>query len=342
MTPTRAHPSSSERRTAEPLGRVRPPHLGSRPLLQLSCPSTSDCTGVGETSTGSSSNAEIFDTTDGGSTWTTETAPSGLTDLTSIACPSLTECTAIGQTNVSSPSPNAAIVATTDGGATWTTEAPPSSVSSLNSIACPTVSACTAIGHVTTPMSAGPLTIISTSDGGSTWTTGSFPSSQISYADDIACTSPTTCTVVGEGSASNGPGLALATTDGGSTWTTESTPAAYAYEGISCPAIGACTAVGQSTISGGALIIGQAPITSMLVPSNGATVSGSQVLDSATSSPEGIASLKFEVSGGSLSDQVIASGTGTLWGWLGSWNTTTVANGAYSIQSWLPTPMATP
>ena len=182
------------------------------------------------------SRVRIVNTTNGGTTWTTETAPSGLSYLSSIACPSVTECTAVGQTNVSAPTPNAAIVATTDGGATWTTEAPPSGVSNLSSIACPTVSACTAIGHVTTPMSAGPLTIISTSDGGATWTTGSFPSSQVSYADDIACASPTTCTVVGEGSASNGPGLALATTDGGSTWTTESTPTAYTYGGISCPA----------------------------------------------------------------------------------------------------------
>ena len=309
---------------------------GVQTPLQLSCPSTSDCTGVGETSAGSTSDAEIFDTTDGGSTWTTETAPSGLTDLTSIACPSVTECTAVGQTNVSSPTPNAAIVATTDGGATWTTEAPPSGVNTLTSIACPTVSACTAIGHVTTPMSAGPLTVISTSDGGATWTTGSFPSSQVSYADDIACTSSTTCTVVGEGPASNGPGLALATTNGGSTWTTESTPTASDYAGISCPATGACTAVGVQTgasANGGALIIGQAPITSMRIPSNGATVSGSQLLDASAASPEGMGTVKFEVTGGTLSDQVVASGFPTLYGWLGQWNTTAVPNGSYMLES---------
>ena len=297
-------------------------------VTQLSCPSISDCTGVGEAPLGSSTGpVVILNTTDGGATWTTETAPSGLSNLTSIACPSVSECTAVGETNVSAPTPNTAIITTTDGGSTWTSETAPSGVSGLVSIACPTVSVCMAIGSVSSG-----ATVISTTDAGTTWTTESFPSSTASPGD-IACASATACTVVGETSANSGHGVAVATTDGGSTWTIEKTPTASDYAAISCPAAGACTAVGQPSASGGAVIIGQAPITSMLIPSNGATVSGSQLLDASASSPEGMGSVKFEVSGGSRSDQVVASGTATLWGWLGSWNTTTVANGAYSIQS---------
>ena len=41
----------------------------------------------------------------------------------------------------------------------------------------------------------------------------------------------------------------------------------------------------------------------------------------------------FELSGGTLSDQVIATATPTLFGWLAKWNTTGVPNGTYSLQS---------
>jgi virginiamycin B lyase len=76
------------------------------------------------------------------------------------------------------------------------------------------------------------------------------------------------------------------------------------------------------------------PTTSVLIPSNGATVSGgSAVLDASASSPEGMASVAFEVTGGSLSDQVVATATPTYVGWLAQWNTTTVPNGTYTLQS---------
>lgn len=43
--------------------------------------------------------------------------------------------------------------------------------------------------------------------------------------------------------------------------------------------------------------------------------------------------MQFVVSGGSLSDQVVGTGTPTLYGWLAEWDTTTVPNGTYSLQS---------
>ena len=41
----------------------------------------------------------------------------------------------------------------------------------------------------------------------------------------------------------------------------------------------------------------------------------------------------FELSGGSLNDQVVATGTSTIYGWLAQWNSTTVPNGTYSLVS---------
>ena len=73
------------------------------------------------------------------------------------------------------------------------------------------------------------------------------------------------------------------------------------------------------------------PATGVVLPSNGATVSGNQYLDASASS--GVTKVQYEVTGGSLSDAVIATATPTIYGWLASWNTTTVSNGTYALQS---------
>ncbi len=75
------------------------------------------------------------------------------------------------------------------------------------------------------------------------------------------------------------------------------------------------------------------PTTSVLLPSNGATVTGGTWLDAAASSRVGIASVSYEVSGGSISDQVISSGYPTLYGYIGGWDATDVPNGTYTLQS---------
>ena len=72
------------------------------------------------------------------------------------------------------------------------------------------------------------------------------------------------------------------------------------------------------------------PATGVVLPSNGATVSGNQYLDASASS--GVTKVQYEVTGGSLSDAVIATATPTIYGWLASWNTTTVSNGTYALQ----------
>jgi hypothetical protein len=76
----------------------------------------------------------------------------------------------------------------------------------------------------------------------------------------------------------------------------------------------------------------QAPSTSVVIPSNNATVSGtSQVLDAGASS--GVTQVQYEITGGTLTDSVIATATPTIYGWLALWNTTGVVNGTYTLQS---------
>ena len=289
---------------------------------QLSCPSTSDCTAV--------SGGTIIGTTDGGTTWAAETVPAG-EDLDAVACTSTTSCTAVGSdTNTSGPG----IVATSDGGSIWTAETPPSGSSgSLISIACPSSATCISLGWIVNQS----FPIISTTDGGVTWTMpGDISESPSLYElDQIACSSTTACVVVGEATVNDGPGIVEATSNGGSSWATQSAPSSsLTFKGVGCPAADGCIAVGDGPSRSGALVIGQAPITAVAIPANGAAVSGnSVVLDATASSPEGMSTVKFEVSGGSLSDQVVATATPTIYGWIGSWNTTAVPNGIYTLQS---------
>jgi hypothetical protein len=74
------------------------------------------------------------------------------------------------------------------------------------------------------------------------------------------------------------------------------------------------------------------PTTSVIIPPNGATVSGTTTLDATASNAT---SVEFRLFGGSYgySGPVICTATPTLYGWLCSWNTTTMANGSYVLLS---------
>lgn len=75
------------------------------------------------------------------------------------------------------------------------------------------------------------------------------------------------------------------------------------------------------------------PSTTVVIPSNGSTVSGDIWVDASAQSRAGVATVHFEVSGGSISDKTVATTTPTIYGWLGGWDTTDVANGNYTLQS---------
>ena len=73
------------------------------------------------------------------------------------------------------------------------------------------------------------------------------------------------------------------------------------------------------------------PSTTVGLPSNGATVSGGQWLDASAS--RGVTKVVYELTGGTLNQAVIATATPTIVGWLAGWDTTTVPNATYTLQS---------
>ena len=74
------------------------------------------------------------------------------------------------------------------------------------------------------------------------------------------------------------------------------------------------------------------PASQVLVPSDGATLSGSTYLDA---SAPNATSVEFLLFGGTygFSAPVLCTATPTLYGWLCAWNTTTVPNGSYVLVS---------
>jgi peptidoglycan/LPS O-acetylase OafA/YrhL len=75
------------------------------------------------------------------------------------------------------------------------------------------------------------------------------------------------------------------------------------------------------------------PHTTIERPTNGSTLSGTSLLDASTTDNIDVVKVEFHLTGGRLHDTLIGTGTGTLYGWITDWDTTTVANGAYSLQS---------
>jgi hypothetical protein len=75
-----------------------------------------------------------------------------------------------------------------------------------------------------------------------------------------------------------------------------------------------------------------APTTSVLIPSKGATLSGSTVLDASVSNAT---SVGFVLFGGTYGYNGHEIGTATLtpYGWIYVWNTTTVPDGNYTLVS---------
>ena len=86
--------------------------------------------------------------------------------------------------------------------------------------------------------------------------------------------------------------------------------------------------IGSATTSAATLTV---PNTSVWVPSSGAKVSGSQILDAGAS--PAAKQVQFQLTGGALNNAVVATGAPTLYGWLANWSSTSVPNGTYSLQS---------
>ena len=95
-------------------------------------------------------------------------------------------------------------------------------------------------------------------------------------------------------------------------------------------------AAGNVAYSAGVTIdIENSVSTDVLVPSADSSImTGSKVvIDAGASDAVGVTKVQFTLNGGSLNHSIIATATNTEDGWIASWNSTTVPDGTYSLQS---------
>ncbi|MHB8289713.1 MAG: DUF6531 domain-containing protein [Acidimicrobiales bacterium] len=163
--------------------------------MYISCPSGSECLVTGGNST--TGVGVIVVTTDSGSSWTSESLPSSVVDVTEASCASSSSCWAIGTLSGSPSSPTILYSSNVNStsGPSWTAESVPSGVDSLNSISCPSVSECFAIGQITNGAGGTSSTgIISTTDAGTTWTEDVMPPSVgTGYWPEVSCANALDC-----------------------------------------------------------------------------------------------------------------------------------------------------
>jgi hypothetical protein len=105
-----------------------------------------------------------------------------------------------------------------------------------------------------------------------------------------------------------------------------------AAPGIYTFTIQAANGINPAATQSFTLTVGDLPVTSILIPSGGTTLSGTTYLDAAASNATNVEFLLF---GGvyGYSAPVVCTATATLYGWLCAWNTTTVPNGTYALVS---------
>jgi hypothetical protein len=157
--------------------------------------------------------------------------------------------------------------------------------------------------------------------------TGSFVSGQAVVLDAVA--SPGATEVTFTIGAPQNVALSATPTYYGwlAVWNSTTTPNGGPYEVTSTASFPGGQSVASSPVP--IYVSNQPPTSQMILPSNGAIVSGNSVLDAGAQS--GTQTVQFEISDGSPENNVVLPATPTYYGWLAVWDTTDVPNGVYLV-----------
>ena len=345
------------------------PGLGS--LSGVACWTSTNCVAVGDNSDGNTNKGEIVPITRGhAGTPVVLPAVSGLSDVAcptstclavgygaqlvpitngnigapeeltapvdSIACATSSFCIAVGQVSETTPYDQQflapAVVPITNGVPGHEIDNGDSSdhVNGVGSAFCPTATTCW---------------FTADSDNGyqlfETFTNGGISPSQVvpGSADlgGMACpTSATTCFVTGETPVNGVQEGAVVPIIQGAPGNPTTATGTSGLVDVVCATSTKCLSTGDVAMGAsyeGLLLALTPPTTTVTAPSSGATLSGTQPLIAAASDNAGVTRVEFAVSGKGLHKVVIADATSTSNGWTGSWDTTSVRNGTYRLQS---------
>ncbi len=248
-------------------------------LLAVSCPSTSACFAVGDTTKTGAQTALVERWN--GATWSVESVqlPKGInaSDLTAISCHSPVACTAVGSYRIL-PLGKSEVLIERWNGLRWSLQVAPAlsanfTSATLFAVSCPTANACFAVGQTT--MRSGSSTSADYWNGFS-WATQVLPVAPgHGKLAGVSCVSQADCTAVGDAVDTAGRDLSLAEHWDGLHWYVEPTPnmpnRVLALSAVSCPTAATCTAVGRETIalySASRWTVQQAPVPTTAVVSD--------------------------------------------------------------------------
>lgn len=240
-------------------------------ITGVSCPTRSRCIEVGDLGEHTDSQELlILFSDDAGASWQQAPVPGTFVGALAVSCASASDCVAVAQTSVSTGTQYAhghfSVIYTTDGGASWSEGhmADETGIHQVTAASCPSEGHCYALAKTPTT---GRVVILGSSDSGETWTVVSRPftshfevlgASLYGFGNNLACSTDTDCTAVGELRYTDDPtywsAIAIQTTNGGETWTSHILPYSGSLRAVvplsvACPTSSLCYATGLTTTS---------------------------------------------------------------------------------------------
>jgi hypothetical protein len=221
----------------------------------VSCPTSTDCTAVGNYQAVAGGPLVTLAEQWNGTTWSVQATPnpSGSTfnQLNGVACTSSSACVAVGNSEDSSGAEQ--LLAEGWNGSTWSIETTPYSAGlsqgEFNGVSCTSSSACTAVGK---EVSNTQLLTLAERWNGLAWEVQSTSSGLAGELNGVSCTTATACTAAGMYQVVNGTFITLAEQWNGTSWAVKSIPTPKKREfaqlaGVSCVSASTCEAAGYST-----------------------------------------------------------------------------------------------
>ena len=257
--------SSAEAATAVEPWRIEQTISSPTTISSISCPTTNQCFAVGLYTGQNSIYPAVYETNNGGFTWTdiSSSIPTTIAGIFSISCVSSTFCEAVGyQANTSTDIEMGAAI--TWNGSTWSSQSIPAGVQGISSISCMSTTFCQA-GSIGTFLLWN----------GATWTSenqNGIPTAET--IDSLSCVSESFCEAVGSIAEQNDNSSFVWN---GTTWQYQASIPNLApttvLNSISCVSSAFCQAVGyiqtsQGDSSGISFLLNGGTWTEQSLPSN--------------------------------------------------------------------------
>jgi len=334
-----------------------PNENGTDGLSGVSCVAATQCVAMGASSHTSTGADEALVDSWNGTSWSVAYGPtlSGTeANVDSVSCISFTNCMGVGFSLDPSPGAQEQTVAVTWNGTTSSvvpSANPSTSFDEFDGVSCASATFCAGVGSTQSPFPTTPQPLLETWNG-STWSVAPTATTTVVLPSSSgAALGGTSAVLDATASASAGVASVQFTLTGGADSHTvigTATPSPYGYYFVwNTKAVpdGAYTlqslvtdGLGNTAFSSGVsvTVANTPPTTSVVIPSAGASLQGtSALLDATASASNGlkVAKVQFTVTGGADNQTPIGTATPSPYGYYFAWNTTTVPDGAYTVQS---------